>query len=214
MRENKPENPWLTIPAADYEDHMNSPNVDQLRFLNDIFKEFLSKYHPKRMLVAGCATGNGFEHIDFSIIRRVVALDINPEYLDILRQRYSKYMNKIEIICNDINACKFRPQSFDLIHCALLFEYVDPAETIRSIAQWLSRNGFLTVVLQLPDKNLKQVSETEFNSLKQLDKIMRLVDSHEFNIIISANKLIKITEETKQLKSGKKFYTAVYAHGS
>lgn len=208
---DKEPNPWLTIPASDYENHMSSPDVDQLRFLNDAFHAVLSKYHPARILVAGCATGNGFEHIDYDVAERVVALDINPEYLRVLGERYSGHLNKIELVCSDVNACRFKPRAFDLIHCALLFEYLDPAETVRNLSGWLSNDGVLTVILQLPDETLKNVSDTPFNSLKRLESIMRLVDPREFDSIASSNRLRKVGEETRQLKSGKKFYAAVFA---
>lgn len=210
MDKTKAQNPWLTISAADYEGHMNSPNVDQLRFLSNVFKEILSRYHPLRMLVVGCTTGNGFEHIDFDAVERVVAVDINSEYLLILRERYANYMHKIERVCNDINACAFKPKTFDLIHCALLFEYVDPEKTVRNITKWLSKKGVITVVLQLPDKKLTKVSDTSFHDLKRLDPIMHLVDPQEFNSIALSNELSLVSEEIKQLKSGKKFYIAEY----
>jgi ubiquinone/menaquinone biosynthesis C-methylase UbiE len=210
MDKNKAKNPWLTIPAADYENHMNSPDVNQLRFLSNVFKMILSSYHPTSILVVGCATGNGFEHINFDTTERVVAIDINLEYLNILRKRYSKYLNKIELICNDVNDCKFEPNTFDLIHCALLFEYVNPAKTVRNITKWLSSNGVLTVVLQLPDKTSKPVSDTPFNSLKRLDKIMHLVNPQEFNQIALSNYLTQVSEEITQLKSAKEFYISIY----
>jgi hypothetical protein len=75
---NNSDNPWLSIPAADYEAHMASPEVGQLQFLNAVFKETLARQRPKSLLVPGCATGNGFEHIDFTVTRRIVAVDINP----------------------------------------------------------------------------------------------------------------------------------------
>ena len=37
-------NPWLHIPAADYEAHMDSPNVAQLSFLGSTFKEALEHH--------------------------------------------------------------------------------------------------------------------------------------------------------------------------
>jgi ubiquinone/menaquinone biosynthesis C-methylase UbiE len=210
MDKDNAQNPWLTIPVADYEGHMDSPNVGQTRFLSAVFKTVLSDYHPARILVVGCATGNGFEHIDFDSIERIVALDINPGYLGVLRKRYSNYLDKIELICNDVNACKFEPHTFDLIHCGLIFEYVDPAKAVRNITKWLSRSGFLTIVLQVPDKKLKKVSDTSYNSLKRLDKIMHLVDPQEFNSIALSNNLTQVKEEIAQLKSGKEFYTSVY----
>ena len=190
---------------------MSSPDVDQLRFLSEAFKAIMFQYHPARVLVAGCTTGNGFEHIDFDSVERVVGVDINPEYLSILRERYEVYMQKIELVCNDINACTFMPETFDLIHCALLFEYVDPVETVRNMVRWLSRRGVLAVVLQLPDDKLKDVSDTRFSSLKRLESIMHLVEPEEFDAIVLSEGLKQVRKEIRQLTSGKKFYMTVFA---
>jgi len=190
---------------------MNSPAVGQLQFLSSVFKSVMSEYHPTRVLIVGCTTGNGFEHIDFDAVEHVAAVDINPEYLSVLRERYNGYMQKIELVCSDINACAFQPKAFDLIHCALLFEYVDPAETVRNIARWLSCTGVLTVVLQLRDDVLKKVSDSPFSSLKRLDAIMHLLEPEEFNEIALSNGLEQVRNEVTQLQSGKKFSTAVYA---
>jgi len=42
-------NPWLQIPASDYEGHMGSPEVAQLTLLAQTFKEALNKYDSKSM---------------------------------------------------------------------------------------------------------------------------------------------------------------------
>jgi len=66
-------NPWLGIPAADYEAHMALPEVGQARALAALFASALEEYAPESLAVPGCATGNGFEHIDASKTRRVAA---------------------------------------------------------------------------------------------------------------------------------------------
>jgi len=71
-------NPWHTIQAEDYEGHMASPDVGQLQVLNKLFKTVLEEQRPVSVAILGCSTGNGFEHIDTAITRRVVGIDINP----------------------------------------------------------------------------------------------------------------------------------------
>jgi len=78
-------NPWLTIPAADYEAHMALPQVAQAQALNALMAAVLTQYAPKSLSVIGCTTGNGFEHIDTTHTRRVVGIDINPDYLAVLK---------------------------------------------------------------------------------------------------------------------------------
>jgi hypothetical protein len=57
-------NPWLTIPLADYEGHMESPDVDQSALSSDIFRAALIRHRPHALAVLGCAGGNGFDQID------------------------------------------------------------------------------------------------------------------------------------------------------
>ncbi len=81
-------NPWLRIPASDYEGHMGSPNVAQQSFLAQTFKESLDNHDSSTIALLGCSTGNGLEYVNNNATQRVTAIDINPEYLEILRQRY------------------------------------------------------------------------------------------------------------------------------
>lgn len=83
------ENPWLDIPLDDYEGHMSSPAVAQLQALNELFAAVLASLRPKSLVVFGCAAGNGFEHIDPCVTERVVGVDINPAYLQALKERSS-----------------------------------------------------------------------------------------------------------------------------
>jgi len=208
--EDSKTNPWLSIPASDYEGHMSSPLVMQLGFLNGLFEKLMKRHRPENLAVAGCTTGNGFEHIDFMITKRVVAIDINPEYLEIVRERYDRGGDMIETICADVNACGLEPGSMDLVHCALLFEYVDPAVTLATVTRWLKPSGLVSVVLQLEDEMHGKVTETTFTSLKRLETIMRLVDPREFGEITAGNGLRPEWKERVSLPNGKRFFVAVY----
>src|SRR5215471_2052668 len=81
-------NPWLTVPLAEYEQHMASPEVGQLRFLSDLFAESLQCFQPQSVAILGIAGGNGLERIDPGVTRRIVGFDVNPDYLDVIRERF------------------------------------------------------------------------------------------------------------------------------
>jgi SAM-dependent methyltransferase len=81
-------NPWLRMPASNYEGHMSSPKVAQQSFLAQTFKESLESQDSSTIALLGCATGNGLEYINTESTRKVTAIDLKPEYLEILRQRY------------------------------------------------------------------------------------------------------------------------------
>jgi len=208
---NRSNNPWLSISAADYETHMASPEVGQLQFLNAVFKEILARQRPSSLLVPGCATGNGFEHIDSAVTKRVVAVDINPEYLTLLRKRFRNAAHRIETVDNDILACEFAPASFDLIFAGLIFEYTDASAALALFRTWLHRAGVLAVVLQLPDDRLAPVTETRFPSLQALAPTMKLMTAEVFDQAAAAQGFFRVEAEDRRLASGKRMYVASYA---
>ena len=203
-------NPWLSIPAVDYESHMGSPGVLQLQFLSRAFRDWLDRYRPVTLAVVGCATGNGFEHIDPSITRTVIGIDIHPEYLALLRDRFSDRIPGLTLECMDIAACELPPRSLGLVHCALVLEYVDPGIVIEKAARWLEPGGLLSVVLQLPSPGHANVTPTEFASLARLDTVIRLVDPHELDRGALRSGFSKVESRVETLETGKPFYCAVY----
>jgi hypothetical protein len=60
---NTPGNPWLSIPAADYEAHMADPAVRQTPFLDAVFARALAAHRPQTVAILGCATGTGLGHL-------------------------------------------------------------------------------------------------------------------------------------------------------
>jgi ubiquinone/menaquinone biosynthesis C-methylase UbiE len=207
-------NPWLVITASDYEGHMSSPNVGQLAFLSESFKFVLTETRPKSILVVGCTTGNGLEHVDFKVTVQVAAVDINESYLAVLRERFAASGDCVETICSDINSCRFYPESFDLIHCALLFEYVDVEETLTNIENWLAPEGRLSTILQLDDAQLGAVSETPFVSMKLLANSMNLIEPKQFDKMAYTAGLSLVAESIKELPSGKRFRLSTHRRQS
>ena len=105
-------NPWLTVPLSEYEQHMSSVEVQQLGALSDLFAEVIGRCRPLSVAVLGIAGGNGLDHIDSSITARVVGLDLNPLYLEAVRDRYS-HLPGLELHCVDLSrtACRIGTRS-------------------------------------------------------------------------------------------------------
>jgi SAM-dependent methyltransferase len=143
-------NPWSLVPAADYEAHMGPAGVDQLAPLAGIFGKVYGALRPARLALLGCATGNGLEHVDPAVTRRVVGVDVNIQYLAVARQRFLRLGSALELYCEDVLRVRLAPASLDLVHAALLFEHVDPAALAGRIARWLAPGGALCAVLRLP----------------------------------------------------------------
>lgn len=205
-------NPWLNIPAADYEAHMGCPDVDQLSFLGSTFKKAMENNDCDKVAILGCATGNGIEYINKASTRKVTVVDINPEYLEILRQRYEQSIPGLEIVEADLELCSIGDQEYSLAFAGLIFEYLNPRILLAKTAKWLSKNGVLVAVLQLPAKHLNKISATPNASLRQLDSIMKLISPRDFKKMAGDVGLREIEARTVMLKSGKSFYVGSFTN--
>ena len=189
---------------------MSSPNVAQQPFLAQTFKESLDKHDSVTIALLGCATGNGLEYVNKDTTRRVTAIDINPEYLQILRQRYEECVPGLEIMEADLETCTIENQAYSLIFAGIVFEYLEPRILLPKIARWLRLSGVMVSILQLPAKHLKKVSETFYTSLNNLNSIMKLISPQEFKSTAYDAGLKEIETTTVTLESGKSFYIATY----
>lgn len=204
------ENPWLSIPASDYEGHMSAPAVKQAQFLSHALEDLLSRFEPSSIVVPGCTTGNGFEHVDPTVTRAVVGIDINPDYLALLETRHGARIPGLKLLCEDAADAELPPGSADLVHCALVFEYADPKRIIANAARWLRAGGVLSVILQLPAEGQGKVTATEFESVRSLEAMMRLVPPPEIDRTAADAGLKPIETRVATLETGKKFHLALY----
>jgi EmrB/QacA subfamily drug resistance transporter len=206
---NKPfqtPNPWLEIPAGDYEGHMGSPEVGQLSMLNQLFKRILEETRPEALAILGCTTGNGFEHIDSNVTKTILGVDINPDYLQIAGARFENFRERLELKCADIQSDCFDGRQFDLIHGALVFEYVEPGIVLGHIHKALAPDGTFSAVLQLPHAELPSVSKTSYTSLEKLAPIMHHYEQAQFIALANQQGLRESKGEIINLPSGKTFY--------
>lgn len=206
-------NPWLNIPAEDYEGHMNSPEVDQLSFLSAAFEQSLENHDCDTVALLGCATGNGLEHVKSGATHRVTAVDINPEYLEVLRRRHGDRVVGLEVVHADLENCELDRQAYSLIFAGLVFEYVEPSALLRRISGWLGANGVLIAVLQLPAPG-SSVTKTPYTSLESLNSIIELIDPKQFRKIAAAVGLTAVEENMVTLETGKSFYVGAYRNRS
>ncbi len=203
-------NPWLTIPAEDYEAHMASPEVGQFQALNQLFKTVLEEHRPESLAVLGCSTGNGFEHIDPTVTRRVLGIDINPSYLGVARTRFLDSLPMLELLEQDFTSASFAIHPVSLIFAALVFEYVGVGEALRSISRSLTPGGALVAALQLPSPTSTPVTKTRFESLEALAPIMNLVSPEEFSLVCFENGLRAVRQTRIPLEQGKELSVGFY----
>ena len=111
----------------------------------------------------------------------VIGVDINKNYLDLCKERFSGKLSHMKLICSDLNEFEFISVKMDVVHAALIFEYLDVEKLLQKISTWLKPNGYLSVVLQLESRTSAAISETEFQSLKLLSPIHNLIDPKKFS---------------------------------
>ncbi|MBI4870731.1 MAG: class I SAM-dependent methyltransferase [Candidatus Riflebacteria bacterium] len=188
---------------------MRSPAVRQLQYLGEVFRETLATVRPGSLVVVGCATGNGFEHIPPETAR-VVGVDLNPDYLELARRRHSARLAGLELLATDLLRAGARVGRVDLVHCALVLEYVDPVAAITEMSAWLAPGGVLSLVLQLPSPEHAAITPTPFDSIKALSPLMRLVAPGVVAGAASACGLAPLMTRVDTLPSGKQFHVARY----
>jgi SAM-dependent methyltransferase len=203
-------NPWLSIPLADYEGHM--AEVQQRHILDEVFEDVLLRHRPASLAILGCSGGSGLEGLDQAVVRRVVAIDFNPEYVAALRRRFATSMPALQAVCADLEDPGFELEPVDLIHAALILEYVDSSALLRRVRRWLKPGGVLSVVVQLQSENKAAVTPTRFRSLAALAPIMRLLAPRDLEEQAREAGFDLVSSRTMELPTGKRF--AAYVFGA
>ena len=198
-------NPWLEIPLEDYEGHMSLPSIGQAKMLADHFDLLIRQHSPRSVAIIGCAGGNGLEQIAPGVLDRVVAVDINPDYIAETGIRHARRLQGLELYCADAESGSMQFAPVDLIYAALLFEYVDAAATLRSLKRHCRPGGILATVLQLPHAEQQAVSPSPYANLSLLAPRMRLLAPEDLCRCAAAAGFVIADAAAIELPSGKKF---------
>ncbi len=204
--------PWLDIPLADYEGHMALPGVGQADMLAAQFAQLLATWTPESAAVIGCAGGNGFDRVRVQTTRRVVGIDINPQYIQELAYRYAARIPGLELYVRDIQEPLGAIMPVQLIYAALVMEYVEPVAALRNLAPLCGPDAILATVLQLPS-HLPPVADSPFTRLKDLAPAMHLVVPEELAAMASEQGFSLLATRQLGLSSGKQFALQLYRHG-
>ena len=178
-------NPWLTVPAADYNIHMEHKSVRQGEMIRKHLTDCLIRFEPKSLLYLGAGIGNGLESTRASKLNDILAVDVNPEYLAILCKSFKR------LTALRTEQCSFPegfsdPSCFQLAYGALFFEYVDLETTLANVAVHLTPEGYLVALLQQQSEQ-GQMTRSGVTSLEAILPIMSLYTPSAFRDI--ANRL-------------------------
>lgn len=199
-------NPWLHIPLADYEAHMALPQVAQARMLAAQLARFAEETRPHSLAVAGVAGGNGLESLSPAITRRVVAIDVNRDYLAACENRHAGRFEQFEAVEHDLSLGMPAMPPVEAIFAGLVLEYVNVKTFCTSLAAALKPGGHFAAVLQLPSPDLPEVSETPYTSLQALAATFHPMSPHELDALLTAQGFVLVKSEETRLPSGKTFH--------
>lgn len=198
---------WLHIPAEDYEAHMEA--VGQTPVLRALFARLYADTRPTRLAVLGCTTGGDLRLIDPKVTEMAVGVDINAAYLDIARTRLASLGSRLRLIHADVLEAEL-PGDFDVIHAALVLEYVDPAALFARIFRWLSPGGLCSVVTQEPAQHVGPVSNTGYASLQNLSGCMTVRPVNEVVTLAARAGFVLRSSRLVDLGTGKTFAYSLF----
>ncbi len=202
--------PWQEIPLLDYEAHMSLPSVGQARMLADQLAQLIERYRPGSVGIIGCAGGNGLERIESTRVERVVAVDINPEYIAAAELRHGDRLANLDFLCADVQSERLTFDPVDLIYAALVFEYVDMSATFATLKRNLRPGGTLAVLLQLPHSDRHAVSDSPYKSLNKLIPVLTLVKPEDLCSQGTTAGFTTGSSDRIYLPSGKQFWLQTF----
>jgi SAM-dependent methyltransferase len=203
-------NPWLAVPLSEYERHMSSVEVRQLKALSDLFAEALEQCRPASVAILGIAGGNGLDRIESRMTTRVVGLDLNPRYLEAVKARYS-HLAGLELHCVDLSEQRLELEPVQLVHAALIFEHAGIGRCLENAASMVIPGGNLSVVLQLPNETGQAVGPSPFSSIQQLKSHFSLISSAWLRELLAGRGFRLIYETTRALPADKGFWMGTFS---
>jgi hypothetical protein len=202
-------NPWLAVPLAEYEQHMSSEDVRQLGALSELFAESVTRCRPLSIAVLGIAGGNGLEHIDCGVTKRIVGLDLNALYIETVRQRYS-HLPGLELRCVDLSRQRLALEPVQLVHAALIFEHAGMDCCLENAIAMTAPGGNLSVVLQLPADGEQVVGPSRFASIQNLHAHFSFVQPLSLCESLASRGFRLTHQTTRELPGGKGFWAGMF----
>jgi hypothetical protein len=202
-------NPWLALPLEDYEGHMGSDAVNQLAPLADLFGEALARLRPKSVALLGVAGGNGLQHVDGTITSRVVAIDVNAEYLAATRARFPD-LRGLELHQVDLEHDAVDLEPVALVHAALVFEHAGTGRCLDNAISLVAPGGHLSVVLQMPIEGREAVTPSSHPAMSTLADGFTHVDPHRLRQALAQHDMRLTHQARLMLSTGKAFWSGYF----
>ncbi len=194
-------NPWGDISLEDYENHMKLDSVYQIQTLSKMMRKQFYTYGVKDIMVLGIAGGNGLEHIDLNIIKRVYGVDVNNKYLIKCAERFPELENVFVPFCVDFTDKDIAFPCTEMVIANLFAEYVG----VDCFSERIAEIGpkYVSVIIQV-DEGESFVSDSPYiRSFDGLESIHCQIDKDELIKSLKNISYIKIFEKSERLPNFK-----------
>ncbi len=195
------DNPWESIPLSDYENHMKLDSVMQLQTMNQMMKEQFA-YPVSSVMILGIAGGNGLQHIDADKFKKVYGVDINGEYLDAVRKRYSNISDILECIQLDLITETDRLPKAELLIANLLIEYIGYDRFQKAVRQVNPK--YVSCIIQINTDDSWVSDSPYIHAFDDLDKVHHQIEESSLIQIMKGIGYRFIRHMENSLPNGKK----------
>lgn len=194
-------NPWIDIELDDYEKHMSLKNVFQLQTMNKIMKSQFYSYPVQSVMILGVAGGNGLEHIDKKVFKKVYGVDVNAEYLKACIARYPELQGVFYPVFADITNDDYVLPVADLLIANLFIEYVG-YENFQKVIKAV-KPKYISCVIQ-KNSDVTFVSDSPYTKVFDgLNTIHRQIEDVELINYLNEIRYKKILQSEEKLPNGK-----------
>ncbi len=163
--------------ADDYDLHMSENNdLHETGFVS-LLKDIPVMKNPLSILDLGCGTGAELKYVlDKAPNAHIVCVDVSEKMLYLLREKYSEYIDNLDIMCESYLKMEFDKGKFDyVIACSTLHHLLaeDKLELYRKIKRALKPYGMLLIH--------DYISLTEEEELTRREKYLSLIENGDID---------------------------------
>lgn len=195
-------NPWTDIALSDYENHMSLDSVQQLQAMNSIMRDQFEAYPVDTAMVLGVAGGNGLEHVRRDNYKTVYGVDINSDYLKVVKERYCNLDGVLECLQTDlINEYDKLPDS-QLVIANLLVEYIGYEAFMKAMMR--VRPLYISCVIQINTDEAAWVSDSPYlHAFDRLDEVHCQMEEQALTDAMEKTGYRKILVQSNPMPNGK-----------
>ena len=195
-------NPWTDIALSDYENHMSLDSVQQLQAMNSIMRDQFEAYPVDTAMVLGVAGGNGLEHVRRDKYKTVYGVDINSDYLKVVKERYSNLDGVLECLQTDLISEYDKLPDSQLVIANLLVEYIGYEAFMKAMMR--VRPLYISCVIQINTDEAAWVSDSPYlHAFDRLDEVHCQMEEQALTDAMEKTGYRKILVQSNPMPNGK-----------